>query len=132
VRPTITRVPLLDWVSAGRLSDPMSQIPVEKVPLLPFADLGRGEFFALTVAGDSMDRVSPEGSRIIINRADRTLVPGKHYIFAIRGETTFKVWQDDPPHLAPYSTNPANKPIFIRRRHDLEVVGRVRRTMLDL
>lgn len=39
------RVPLLEWVAAGRLANPASQIPVESVPLLAFADLGRGDFF---------------------------------------------------------------------------------------
>ena len=55
----LARVPLLDWVSAGRLVPPTSQIPLEDVPLLAFADLGRGEFFALRVEGNSMDRVRP-------------------------------------------------------------------------
>src|SRR5690242_4525941 len=45
-------VPVLSWVSAGQLADASSQIPVEDVPLLAFADLGRGEFFALKVRGD--------------------------------------------------------------------------------
>lgn len=130
--PTITRIPLLDFVSAGRLADPGTQIPVEEVPLLAFADLGPGEFFALTVQGDSMDRVSPDGSVIVVNRADRTMIPDKSYVFSVRGQTTFKLWRPVPPHLAPYSTNPAHQPIFIRRQKDLEVVGRVRRTVLDL
>jgi SOS-response transcriptional repressor LexA len=131
--PKINLVPLLDSVTAGRLASPASQIPVEKVPLLAFADLGRGEFFALRVEGDSMDRYSPEGSVIVVNKADRTLLNGKCYVFAIRGETTYKMWQGgDMPHLAPYSTNPVNKPIFFKRKGDLEVVGRVKRTLMDL
>ncbi len=113
----LTLVPLLDSVTAGRLASPMSQIPVDRVPLLAFADLGRGEFFALKVEGDSVDRISPDGSIIIVDRADQILLHGKFYVFSIRGETTFKMWQsdEDTPHLAPYSTNPLNKPIFIKR-----------------
>lgn len=125
-------VPLLSWVSAGELVDADSQIPVEDVPLLAFADLGRGDFFALRVAGDSMNRISPDGSVIVVNRTDRALAPDAAYVFAVRGEATYKLWQPNPPHLAPYSTNPAHKPIFVKGRKDLEVVGRVRRTMLDL
>lgn len=128
----IIRIPQLSWVSAGKLVDASSQIPVEDVPLLAFADLGRGDFFALKVSGDSMDRISPDGSVIVVNRADRTLVAGKSYVFSVRGETTFKLWHPDPPYLAPYSTNPTHEPKFIKRRGDLEVVGRVRRTVLDL
>lgn len=128
----IARVPLLSWVQAGQLTDAQSQIPVEDVPLLAFADLGRGEFFALKVVGDSMDRVSPEESVIVINRADRELVNGRLYVFSVRGETTYKQWHADPEYLAPYSTNPAHQPIFLKRKKDLEVVGRVRRSVLDL
>lgn len=131
--PKIALVPLLDSVTAGRLASPASQIPVEKVPLLAFADLGRGEFFALRVEGDSMDRYSPEGSIIVVRKDDRTLLNGKCYVFSIRGQTTYKTWQGgDTPHLAPYSTNPSNKPVFFKRKSDLEVIGRVKRTLLDL
>lgn len=129
----MTLVPKIDFVTAGKLKNPTSQIPVEDVPLLAYADLGRGEYFALTVEGDSMDRVSPEGSTIIVNKSDRQLVNGKCYVFSHRGETTFKMWQaGENPHLAPFSTNPANKPIFFKRKSDLEVIGRVKRTVLDL
>ncbi|WP_315759338.1 S24 family peptidase [Bradyrhizobium sp. SZCCHNRI2007] len=130
--PRITMVPLLDRVTAGRLRSPASQIPVEDVPLLAFADLGRGEFFALEVDGDSMDRYSPEGSIIIVNKAERDLVNGRCYVFSLHGETTYKMWQNgEVPYLAPHSTNSANKPIFFKKR-DLEVIGRVKRTLLNL
>lgn len=125
-------VPMIDWVSAGKLAEPRSQIPVEDVPLLAFADLGRGDFFALKVMGDSMDRISPDNSVIVVNRAERQLIGGRYYVFSIRGETTYKMWHADPPYLAPYSTNPANQPIIVTRKLRLDVIGRVRRTVLDL
>lgn len=132
-RVDLVPVPLIDWVTAGKLGEPNSQLPVEKMPRIAFSDLGDGDFFATRVKGDSMDRLSPEGSIIIVNRNDRDLVSGKCYIFAIDGTTTFKMYQaDDPPYLAPYSTNPANKPIFPKKKHAWEVVGRVKRTILDL
>ena len=129
----LTRVPLLDEVTAGRLKEPNSQIPAEKVPLLAFADLGPGEWFALTVNGTSMDRISPDGSVIVVNKRDRALVSGLCYVFALAGETTYKRWQGgDPPYLEPYSTDAIHKPIFVKRRRDFEVIGRVKRTVLDL
>lgn len=132
-RERVTRIPLVSWVSAGKLTDVESQLDITEVPLLAFADLGRGEFFALTVEGDSMDRFSPPGSRIVVNRAQRDLVAGKPYIFWHRTEgTTYKFWQADPPRLDPASWNPANKPHFLKRKTDIEVIGRVRRTILDL
>lgn len=132
--PKVHQIPMLDMVTAGKLRAPSSQIPVEDVPLLAFADLGRGEFFALTVQGDSMDRVSPDGSVIVVNQADRTLVSGKAYVVSQRGEATFKLWRSDPPRFSPYSTNPAHEPLFVKSKADAErmVVGRVKRTVLDL
>lgn len=127
----ITRVPLLDSVAAGKLSGPLSQIDTTAADVLSFSGLGRGEWFALRVEGDSMDRLSPEGSVIIVNKADRVLLPGKCYVFSLRGLTTYKVWQARPDRISPLSTNPSHQPVFIKKR-DMEVVGRVRRTVLDL
>ncbi len=87
---------------------------------------------SLPVQGDSMDRISPEGSFIVVNRAERRLESNKPFVFAVRGEATYKLWRPDPPSLFPFSTNPNNEPIFPKRRRDWEVVGRVRRTVLDL
>jgi SOS-response transcriptional repressor LexA len=130
----IAKIPLLDKVTAGKLKSSSSQIPVEDVPLLAFADLGRGDFFALTVEGDSMDRLSPDGSVIIINQADRTLVTGRAYVISRRGEATFKLWRSDPPRFSPYSTNPVHEPVFVKSKEAAQgmVVGRVKRTVLDL
>lgn len=127
------QVPVLEWVQAGKLAEPRSQIPAEDVPLLAFADLGKGEFFGLTVKGSSMDRISPEGSIIIVNRQDKTLVNGRCYVFSVRGETTYKRWHGgSTPYLAPYSTDPIHQPIMVGKKKDLEVIGRVKRTVLDL
>ena len=133
--PHIPRmVPLIDYVTAGKLTEPRSQIPVEDVPLLAFADLGPGDFFALRVTGTSMDRVSPEGSVIVVNRADKTPVNGAFYVFWTKQEgTTYKRWQGvEPPYLAPYSWDALHEPIFVKKKKDLEILGRVRRTVLDL
>lgn len=132
LKPDIMRIPLISWVSAGRLVDSSSQIPIDESPLVSVADLGKGQFFALRVEGDSMDRVSPEGSVIVVNRAERELVANRFYVFQRRGEATYKRWHAKPPYLAPMSTNPAHEPFFLNRRSDIEVIGRVRRTLLDL
>lgn len=132
-QPKMTIVPLLDRVTAGVLKSPSSQIPIEEARLLAFSDLGSGQFFALQVEGDSMDRYSPEGSIIVVNKNDRRLISGKCYVFDIKGEVTYKMWQaGKPSYLAPHSTNALNKPIFFERKRDLQVIGRVRRTVFDL
>lgn len=125
-------VPIISWVSAGRLAEPTEQISYDDSPKLNIADLGEGEFFALSVVGTSMDRISPEKSTIVVNRRERALMDGKPFVFAVRGETTYKLWRSSPPRLVPYSTDPSNDTIFIDRRQSMEIVGRVRRTILDL
>lgn len=132
VESSIVQVPLISWVSAGSMEDVSSLVEAGDVPLLPFTDLGRGSFFALRVSGDSMDRISPDQSIIIVNHADRTLVPGRFYVFSRRGQATYKRWHANPDYLAPYSTNPRYEPIFVANKRGFEVVGRVRRTVLDL
>jgi SOS-response transcriptional repressor LexA len=133
--PATLRVPLLDMVTAGKLKAPSSQIPVEDVMWMSFSDLGRGDFFALKLEddADSMDRISPPNSVIVVDKADRTLRNGRCYVFSIDGETTYKMWQEgDPAYLAPFSTNPNHKPIFVKKRRGFDVIGRVKRTVLDL
>jgi SOS-response transcriptional repressor LexA len=126
-------VPIIEWVSAGVLREPNSQIPESDYPSLVIGDLGRGEFFALNVVGSSMDRVSPDGSVIVVNRSDAQLLVGKFYVFEHEGEITYKRWQDgDPPYLAPFSTDPSHRPIIINTRDRLKVIGRVCRTILVL
>lgn len=129
---SLVHVPLISWVSAGRMADANSQIPLSDVPLLAFADLGPGDYFATRVKGDSMDRISPDRSIIVVNRRERAPEVGRPFLFAYEGEMTYKLWQPEPARLEPFSTNPLNHTIFIKRKRDLEIIGRVRRTVLDL
>jgi SOS-response transcriptional repressor LexA len=125
-------VPVITWISAGKLTAPTSQIPAIDVPMIPVGDLKGGEWFALRVSGTSMNRISPDNSIIIVNKTERSLQDGKAYVVSIRGEATYKIWRQHPARLEPFSTDPSNDPIFIDRRNTLEVVGRVRRSFIDL
>ena len=126
-------IPLIAWVNAGKFADINSQLPARKLKLDIVRDLGPGDYFATKVEGDSMDRISPPGSIIIVDRNDKQLVSGKCFVFAVGGKTTFKMYMaGDPPYLAPHSTNPINPPLFIKRKGDIDIVGRVKRTLLDL
>lgn len=126
-------LPLVAWVNAGKLADVDTQIPAKRIKIDLISDLGTGDFFATRVEGDSMNLLSPEGSILIVDRNDRDLVSGRRYIFAIKGKTTFKEYvADDPPYLNPQSSNPKNRPIIIKKKSDVEIVGRVKRTVLDL
>lgn len=132
----VSRIPIVSWVSAGRLADANTQIPDRDCPRITISDLGPGEFFALKVISDSMDRISPEGSIIVVNRQERDLVAGKPYVFSLRGETTYKLWDRDElsaqAFLMPHSSNGRHFPTPADGNVDLELVGRVRRTVLNL
>lgn len=129
----VSRVRLLDGVPAGKLRPPLSQIPAGG-EFLSLVDLGRGEFFALTVDGDSMDRLIPNGAKVIVDENDRTLVSGKPYVISNRGETSLKLWKPSPPRFAPWSFNPIHEPIYVKSKDAAEkmVVGRVKRAVVDL
>lgn len=125
------RIPVISSVAAGHLSDPDASIPDEATPL-QISGLPPGDYFATRVQGDSMNRISPHGSLIIVNRAERNLVSGRRYIFTRGGATTYKRWATDPPRLEPETTAPeANPTIYPHGDEEWSVVGRVRMTLLD-
>jgi len=131
-RRSVQDVPVIGWVQAGQFTDISAQ-DLGELETVTADGLGAGKWFATDVHGDSMDRVSPEGSRIFVNSSDKKLVRGGYYIFSMRGETTYKRYYDDPvERLEPYSTNPVNRAIFPTRAHPWVVVGRVYRSVIDL
>lgn len=130
--PESMRVPLVSWVSAGALA--MPDTPVETVDtddLVQAPALAEGDWIALRVVGDSMDRISPPDSIIFVNRRDKRLVPNACYVIAgDDGEATYKRYRPDPMRFEPVSINEAHEPIF----PDAEptIIGRVRKTMLEM
>lgn len=125
-------VPILSWVSAGQVADIGNLEDLGVVERMTVSGLPEGQYFATEVKGDSMDRVSPQGSKIIVNVAERRPIAGGYYIFSKDGETTYKRYYDFPiKRLEPYSLNPDNKTIFLIDG-EWTVVGRVVRSLIDL
>lgn len=133
-REIALRVPVLDNVPAGKLRQAMSQVPSEDVEHVTLGGLGNGEFFALTVDGDSMDKLVPHGAKIVVDTTDTTLVTGKPYVFAGRDGYALKLWKPNPPRWAPYSTNPDHEPTYLKSKEIAQkmVVGRAKKAVLDL
>lgn len=127
----VLQVPLVSWVSAGRMEPSMSVTEADIEGNVPAVGLPRGEWIALRVKGDSMDRVAPEGAIIFVNRADQSPVTGGKYVFTLGDdEATFKEFRSNPDRLKPLSTNPEHEDIF--PGSDLRVFGRVARIEFDL
>lgn len=125
-------VPLLSWVNAGILLEPdPPPLDLEEIPILMESDLDpSGDWFALRVDGDSMNKVSPHNSIIFINRKDRRPVRGGLYVITDgEGGATYK--QFEPPNIwKPVSTNPHYEVLVPKPGTALEVIGRVRKSTL--
>jgi len=129
VESTAETVPLLSWVNAGAMM--REDVSDEALGSVTVTDLPPGDWIALKVVGDSMDRISPPESIIFVDRRDRRLVPNGLYVIADEdGNATYKRYRPGPPpRFEPVSVNTAHEPLF--PVDDPIVVGRVKRSMID-
>ena len=124
-------VPLISWVSAGEMETPDGVDLGADVERIPSPNLPKGNWIALRVVGDSMDRISPPDSIIFVNRADRRLVANGCYVIATPdGEATYKRYRPSPDRFEPVSVNPAHEQFFPDGMP--KIVGRVRKSILDM
>lgn len=127
-----TMVPLMSWISAGQLDDSSPVEDMATARLINAGELpGKGNWIALEVQGDSMDRISPPGSIIIVDKSDRELVSNACYVIREDdGAATYKRFKANPDRFEPVSTNPAHEAIFPRQA--ITIIGRVRKTIMAL
>ncbi len=125
-------VPLLSLVSAGNLRSQPSVSEHDIIRRIKVGELPKGDWIALQVDGDSMDRVAPDGAIILVDRSDDRLIDGRFYIFSLGGgEATFKRYRRSPERLQPFSTNPDH--MAVPATHDdIYVFGRVKRVIHDI
>lgn len=78
-----------------------------------------------------MDRISPPGSTIFVDRADKRLVMNSCYVIALEGgEATYKRYRPNPDRFEPVSVNPEHEPIYPEGQ--VHIIGRVRKTTLPM
>ncbi len=100
---------------------------------LTISGLGKGDWAALVVTGNSMNKIAPDGSTIVFNRDETNPVENGFYVFRDpeTGEATFKRYgAGNPPKLRPYSYDDFD-PIQVEE-HLLQIVGRVRKVVVDV
>ena len=134
----VVTAPLISWISASYLQDVRSveritndgdEFEIVVAPGLS-AD---GQWVALRVQGDSMDRISPPESIIFVNLKERDLVPNACYVVAdADGTATYKRFRPSPDRFEPVSVNDQHEPIFIGEGSSPTVLGRVRKSVLDM
>jgi phage repressor protein C with HTH and peptisase S24 domain len=123
------RVPLLATVSAGAMM--RDDVSDEAIGSVEMAGLKKGDWLALTVVGDSMDRISPPDSLIFVDRSDRHLVANACYVIDDgEGNATYKRYRPNPMRFEPVSTNPAHQPIF--PDNEPTIIGRVGLSMIRM
>ena len=128
-REPIIKVPLISWVQASRyveIYDPYEKGDSEGEVEVPY---GKDTLIALRVKGNSMNRVAPEGSIIIVDYSDKTLTSGKYYVVKEDSKATFKRYRTNPDRFEPESTE-SHDTIF--PENAIEVVGRVIKVINDL
>jgi phage repressor protein C with HTH and peptisase S24 domain len=123
------RVPLLSTVSAGDMM--RDDVSDEAIGFVEVTGLPPGDWFALTVNGDSMDRISPPDSTIFVNRRDRKLIANACYVIDDgEGNATYKRYRPNPMRFEPVSTNPERQPLF--PDNEPTIVGRVGLSMIRM
>lgn len=125
------QIPLISWVSAGALELADQFGPEQDLQRIAVSDLPPGDWIALEVNGDSMDRISPPGSIIFVNRRENQLIPNACYVLmSEQGEATYKRYRPSPDRFEPVSINSAHEPIY--PEGPIRIIGRVRRSVLPM
>lgn len=118
--PALNQVPIIGMVAAGQWREAIQE--PEGLLASPYAGTNA---FALAVAGDSMSKVTPDGSYVIVDPDRPELHDGDLYVVMNSdSETTFKQYRANPARLEPMSLNDEHQAIMLGRS-PFEVVGRV-------
>ena len=127
----VTCVPVISWVKAGPLASNEAVLETAALRHVEVAGLPPGDWAAFEIDGDSMDRIAPNNSIIIVDRRDKVLRNERLYVIATdAGEATFKRYRSGPDRLQPFSTNPDHETILLSG--DESVFGRVRLVLTNL
>lgn len=92
------------------------------------------DYFALRIRGTSMDAAAiPDGSTVIVRR-QKTLQDGEIGVFLVEGEATVKKLSRFKDHvlLMPVSTDSAHQPQIYDKNTKLEILGKVKKAIIDL
>jgi hypothetical protein len=121
----------VDWAEVGLCLDASKSVGDRR-------SLGKGfgvwpeHYFATRAPDEAMNRISPTGSYILVDRMDRSLIEGRCYLGLLDGQPLYRRWSGEPERAEPYSTDPAFKTEFLGPSRCWQIIGRVQRTILDV
>jgi len=127
----VTDVPLIAWVSAGQACFQEGIDNFDDFPTVQVSGLPKGKWIALHVDGQSMNKISPHNSIILVNMEDKDLVPNAYYVIMDEeGNVTYKRYRPkERPPFQPFSTQDIKPP---KLYGSITIIGRVRRTITDM
>jgi len=104
------RIPMAGMVAAGRPIEPVEQNEAMDVP----SDmLGKGEYFALKVTGDSMIEEGIFDGDTIVVKKQQTAVNGQTIVALVQGEATVKKYYKRNGAIELHPANRAMQPIVV-------------------
>lgn len=122
----VVAVPVMTAIRGGAFTPQMVDEFAREFPLI-YVESRRTTLIALRVEGDSMNRVAPGGSVVVIDYDERDLRNGDLGAFRYGGEATFKRYRTDGVQawLEPDSDNPRHVAIFPSEGETVEIIGKV-------
>lgn len=121
-------VPIISWVQAGEFTD-FDTLTIDDGQKTIASTYIKNSTFALNVVGNSMDRIAPQGSVIIVDYEDKDLIDGKYYIIRNGNGASFKRYRAEPMRFEPHSTQDHD---IIFPHDGLFIVGRVVQVMTEI
>ena len=106
----VIQIPVYGKISAGLPIEMQTDSIIDHI-YIEKSETKRGKFFALEVVGDSMDKIIPNGSRVVV-RQQEELENGEIGVIAINGyEATVNRYErdNDNVYLYPESNNPEHR-----------------------
>lgn len=122
-------LPFVEWAEASIYSAPDRPTPGDRT--LEDRRWPPGTFVT-RVPDNSMNRLSPAGSYIVVERGERAPIEGLCYLGVLEGVVHYRRWFGQPERIEPFSTEPVFKIDYLSAARRWEIVGRVRRTFLDI
>jgi hypothetical protein len=85
-----------------------------------------------SIPDNAMNRLSPVGSYIVIDRGERSASEGLSYLAILDGVVMFRRWFAHPERAETFLSDPAFKIEYLSAGRSWLIIGRVRRTLLDI